>query len=86
LDEGAGSGDLKKMTERWFKDGSWLKELPKTATPDADRSTIGRGRGVRFPASLSCKPSWKSARTANPEHASRNANAKTRNFLIYTFS
>jgi len=23
-----GSGDLKKMTERWFKDGSWLKELP----------------------------------------------------------
>jgi len=24
----AGSGDLKKMTERWFKDGSWLKELP----------------------------------------------------------
>jgi polar amino acid transport system substrate-binding protein len=24
----AGSGDLKKMTERWFKDASWLKELP----------------------------------------------------------
>ena len=24
----AGSGDLKKMTDRWFKDGSWLKELP----------------------------------------------------------
>jgi polar amino acid transport system substrate-binding protein len=23
-----GSGDLKKMTERWFKDGTWLKELP----------------------------------------------------------
>ena len=23
-----GSGDLKKMTERWFKDCSWLKELP----------------------------------------------------------
>jgi len=23
-----GSGDLKKMTERWFTDGSWLKELP----------------------------------------------------------
>jgi polar amino acid transport system substrate-binding protein len=23
-----GSGDLKKMTERWFNDGSWLKELP----------------------------------------------------------
>jgi len=23
-----GSGDLKKMTDRWFKDGSWLKELP----------------------------------------------------------
>jgi hypothetical protein len=23
-----GSGDLKKMTERWIKDGSWLKELP----------------------------------------------------------
>jgi polar amino acid transport system substrate-binding protein len=23
-----GSGDLKTMTERWFKDGSWLKELP----------------------------------------------------------
>jgi polar amino acid transport system substrate-binding protein len=23
-----GSGDLKKMTERWFKDGSWLVELP----------------------------------------------------------
>jgi polar amino acid transport system substrate-binding protein len=22
------SGDLKKMTERWFKDASWLKELP----------------------------------------------------------
>jgi len=22
------SGDLKKMTERWFKDGTWLKELP----------------------------------------------------------
>jgi len=24
----AGSGDLKKMTDRWFKDGSWLKEIP----------------------------------------------------------
>jgi len=24
----SGSGDLKKMTERWFNDGSWLKELP----------------------------------------------------------
>jgi polar amino acid transport system substrate-binding protein len=24
----AGSGDLKKMTERWFRDGSWLSELP----------------------------------------------------------
>mgnify|MGYP006267622503 CR=1 FL=1 len=23
-----GSGDLKKMTERWFNDASWLKELP----------------------------------------------------------
>ena len=23
-----GSGELKKMTDRWFKDGSWLKELP----------------------------------------------------------
>jgi polar amino acid transport system substrate-binding protein len=23
-----GSGDLKKMTDRWFKDASWLKELP----------------------------------------------------------
>jgi len=23
-----GSGDLRKMTDRWFKDGSWLKELP----------------------------------------------------------
>jgi polar amino acid transport system substrate-binding protein len=23
-----GSGDLRKMTERWFKDGSWLKALP----------------------------------------------------------
>jgi hypothetical protein len=43
LDEGAGSCDLKKMTERWFKDGSWLKELPKAATPDAGRSDIGRG-------------------------------------------
>jgi polar amino acid transport system substrate-binding protein len=24
----SGSGDLKKMTERWFTDASWLKELP----------------------------------------------------------
>jgi polar amino acid transport system substrate-binding protein len=24
----AGSGDLKKMTDRWFRDGSWLSELP----------------------------------------------------------
>lgn len=24
----SGSGDLKKMTERWFNDASWLKELP----------------------------------------------------------
>jgi len=24
----SGSGDLKKMTERWFSDASWLKELP----------------------------------------------------------
>lgn len=24
----AGSGDLKKMTERWFRDGTWLSELP----------------------------------------------------------
>lgn len=23
-----GSGDLKKISERWFNDGSWLKELP----------------------------------------------------------
>ena len=23
-----GSGDLKKMAERWFQDGSWLSELP----------------------------------------------------------
>jgi polar amino acid transport system substrate-binding protein len=23
-----GSGDLKKMTERWFNDASWMKELP----------------------------------------------------------
>jgi len=23
-----GSGDLRKMTERWFMDGSWLRELP----------------------------------------------------------
>jgi polar amino acid transport system substrate-binding protein len=23
-----GTGDLKKMGERWFQDGSWLKELP----------------------------------------------------------
>jgi polar amino acid transport system substrate-binding protein len=24
----SGSGDLKKMSERWFNDASWLKELP----------------------------------------------------------
>ncbi len=23
-----GSGELKKMADRWFKDGSWIKELP----------------------------------------------------------
>ena len=23
-----GSGDLKMVAERWFKDGSWLSELP----------------------------------------------------------
>lgn len=38
----AGSGELKKLAERWFRDGSWLKELPE---PSGSLPTRGIGPG-----------------------------------------